>query len=89
MPRVLLGFPVRPKGKPRPEDEAALLALRSPTLILQGSDDELGPIDVLEQLCAQNEALQLEVIEGTGHSFGRHEKRMLERAAQWLVRELA
>src|SRR5690242_791166 len=58
-PRVLLGFPVRPPRRARPEDEAALLALRSPTLILQGRDDELGPIAVLEQLCAQNPVLEL------------------------------
>jgi len=88
VPRVLLGFPVRPPGRPRPEDEAALLALESPTLILQGSDDELGPIDVLEPLCAQNPRLRLEVIDGAGHAYGRHEKRVLERAAEWLVKEL-
>lgn len=85
-PRVLLGFPVRPPRRPRPEDEAALLALRSPTLILQGSADELGPVRVLEKLCAQNAALELEVIDGAGHAFGRHEQRVLERAAQWLVK---
>lgn len=88
-PRVLLGFPIRPPGRPRPEDEAALLALRSPTLILQGSDDELGPLSVLEPLVKQNAKLKLEVIEGAGHAFGRHERRVLERAAQWLIRELA
>jgi pimeloyl-ACP methyl ester carboxylesterase len=86
-PRVLLGFPVRPPGRERPEDEAALLALRSPTLILQGSDDELGPVPVLEKLCERNRALKLEVIDGAGHAFGRHEKRVLERAAQWLVKD--
>jgi predicted alpha/beta-hydrolase family hydrolase len=84
--RVLLGFPVRPPGRERPEDEAALLALRSPTLILQGSKDELGPLPVLEKLCAKNPALELEVIEGAGPGFGRHEKRVLERAAEWLVK---
>jgi predicted alpha/beta-hydrolase family hydrolase len=87
VPRVLLGFPVRPPGRERPLDEAALLALRSPTLILQGSDDELGPVKVLEKLCRQNAALELEVIAGAGHSYGRHEKRVLERAAEWLVKK--
>lgn len=87
VPRVLLGFPVRPPKRPRPLDEAALLSLRSPTLILQGSDDELGPLSVLEPLCAQNPNLELEVIDGAGHAFGRHEKRVLERAAAWLVNQ--
>jgi predicted alpha/beta-hydrolase family hydrolase len=83
--RVLLGFPVRPKGRQRPDDEEALLALRSPTLILQGANDELGPVRVLEGLCAQNPVLKLEVIEGAAHAYGRHERGVLERAAQWLA----
>ena len=87
VPRVLLGFPVRPPGRERPEDEAALLALLSPTLIHQGSDDELGPLPVLEALCAKNRHLELEVISGAGHSFGRHEKAVLLRACEWLVRK--
>ncbi len=86
VPRVLLGFPVRPPNRPRPEDEAALLAVRSPTLILQGADDELGPVEVLEKLAAQNRHLELEVIAGAGHSYGRHEKQVLLRACEWLVR---
>ncbi|MBK7865186.1 MAG: dienelactone hydrolase family protein [Archangiaceae bacterium] len=89
VPRVLLGFPVRPVGRPRPDDEAALLGVRAPTLILQGAQDELGPLEVLEPLVAQNPQLTLEVIDGAGHGFGRHERRVLERAAEWLVKALA
>ena len=83
-PMVLLGFPIRPPGRPRPEDEAALRALKVPTLILQGSDDELGPLKVLRPIVKQNPMLTLEVIKGVGHSFGRHESSVLERAAGWL-----
>jgi predicted alpha/beta-hydrolase family hydrolase len=86
-PVVLLGFPVRPPGRPRAEDEAALLAWKAPGLILQGSDDELGPLKVLRPLVRKNPALALEVIEGAGHSFGRHEPRVLDRAAEWLAQK--
>jgi predicted alpha/beta-hydrolase family hydrolase len=88
VPVVLLGFPVRPPGRPRPEDEAALLAWKAPGLILQGSDDELGPLRVLRPLVRKNPALTLEVIDGAGHAFGRQEKRVLERACEWLCEGL-
>jgi predicted alpha/beta-hydrolase family hydrolase len=81
---VLLGFPVRPPGRPRPDDEAALLAVRVATLIIQGDADEKGPLDVLRPLVAKNQALHLEVLEGAGHSFGRHEDRAVELAAAFL-----
>ena len=83
---VLLGFPVRPPGRPRPDDEAALLAVRVPTLIVQGDVDDKGPLEVLEPLVAKNRALRLEVLEGAGHSFGRHEARAVELAAAFLRR---
>ncbi len=84
VPIVLLGFPVRPPGRPRPEDEAALSALRAPTLILQGAKDELGPLRVLRPIVRKNPCLTLEVIAGAGHSFGRSEGDVLKRAAAWL-----
>jgi predicted alpha/beta-hydrolase family hydrolase len=87
-PVVLLGFPVRPPGRPRPEDEAALLSWRAAGLILQGSKDELGPLDVLEPLVRKNRKLRLEVVEGAGHSFGRQEAAVLDRAAAWLFERL-
>lgn len=84
---VLLGFPVRPPGRPRPDDEAALLAVRVPTLIVQGDADEKGPLEVLQPLVAKNRALQLEVLAGAGHSFGRRqEARAVELAVEFLRR---
>lgn len=81
---VLLGFPVRPPGKPRPLDEEALRALKCPTLILQGSDDELGTPEVLREVLQGNPHVTLEVIEGAGHAFGRHEAAVIARTALWL-----
>ncbi len=82
----MLGFPVRPAGRPRPDDEAALLAVRVPTLIVQGDVDDKGPLEVLRPLVAKNPALTLAVLEGAGHSFGRHEARAVELAAAFLRR---
>lgn len=81
---VLLGFPVRPPGRPRPLDEAALLALRCPTLVVQGSKDALGPLRVLRPLCAKNPLLELRVVQGAGHAFGRREAAALDVAAGWV-----
>ncbi len=86
---VLLGYPIRPRGKPRPLDELALQALRCPTLILQGSEDELGSPEVLAQVLAGNPCVTLEVIPGAMHGFGKHEPAVIARAAQWLSQRLA
>ena len=81
---VLLGFPLRPPGKRRPDDEAALAALTCPTLIVQGDDDELGPLSAFRPLLRKNRALSLQVVKGAGHSFGRHESVALNAGAAWL-----
>jgi uncharacterized protein len=86
---VLLGFPVRPPGKPRPLDEAALKALRCPTLILQGSADELGSPQLLRQIAGDNAFVTVEEVEGAGHTYGKHEQAVIARAAQWLSQRLA
>src|SRR5262245_17313571 len=44
---VLLGHPIAPRNRPRPDDEAALAAVTCPTLIVQGDRDALGPLAVL------------------------------------------
>lgn len=81
---VLLGFPVRPPGKTRPEDERVLQALTCPTLILQGEDDELGPVELLRELCADQKNVVIETIAGAGHSYGRAEKIVVERCVEWI-----
>lgn len=86
---VLLGFPVRPPGKQRPLDEAALQALQCPTLILQGAEDPLGLPAILREVLRGNPHVTLEVIAGAGHAFGRHEAAVIARTAQWLSQRLA
>jgi predicted alpha/beta-hydrolase family hydrolase len=80
---VLLGFPIRPAGKKRPLDEAALASLRCPTWIAQGTKDPLGPLRVLRQFAVTAEIFP---VEGAGHAFGGQERVVLDAAAAWLDR---
>jgi predicted alpha/beta-hydrolase family hydrolase len=83
---VLLGFPVRSgAGRRRLEDERVLEALACPTLVVQGAADPLGPVRTLERLAAKNARLELTVLAGATHSFGRREREAVEAAASWLA----
>jgi predicted alpha/beta-hydrolase family hydrolase len=86
---VLLGHPISPRGRPRPEDEAALEAVTCPTLIVQGEHDALGPLSVLERIAAHNKAIEIYVLRGVGHQFGQRQAEGLEHAAAWLMKVLA
>jgi predicted alpha/beta-hydrolase family hydrolase len=86
---VLLGHPIAPPGRPRPDDEAALTAVRCPTLILQGDRDALGPLEVLRRIARENPALELEVLDGVGHQFGPRTGQAIERATAWLLETLS
>jgi predicted alpha/beta-hydrolase family hydrolase len=81
---VILGHPIAPPNRPRPADEAALLALACPTLVVQGDRDELGPLAVLERIAGQNPRIDLVVVRGAGHEYGSHESEAIEAAARWL-----
>ncbi|MBF8299133.1 MAG: dienelactone hydrolase [Dehalococcoidia bacterium] len=81
---AVLGYPIAPPGRPRPGDEAALLSLRCPTLIVQGDRDELGPMEALTGIAAQNPHIKVHSIPGVGHSFGKQEKAAIEAVALWL-----
>jgi predicted alpha/beta-hydrolase family hydrolase len=83
---VLLGFPVRSaSGQRRLEDERVLEALTCPTLVVQGAADPLGPVRTLERLAGRNARLELTVLAGATHSFGRREREAVEAAADWLA----
>jgi hypothetical protein len=83
---VVLGHPISPPNRPRPDDEAALLAVQCPTLIVQGERDALGPLDVLQRIAAANRAIELYVLSGVGHQFGPRQADGLDYAATWLRR---
>jgi uncharacterized protein len=81
---VILSHPIAPPGRPRPADEAALLGIVCPTLVIQGDRDELGPLAVLERIAGQNPRIDLVVLRGAGHEYGTHEAEAIDAAARWL-----
>ncbi|MGO8970814.1 MAG: alpha/beta family hydrolase [Myxococcaceae bacterium] len=86
---VLLGFPIRSAARQRRlEDEAVLEGLSCPTLILQGARDPLGPIRTFRRLAGRNGRLELQVIPGAGHDFGRSQAAAVVVAADWLAAQL-
>ena len=81
---VILGHPISPPGRPRPADEAVLLGIACPTLVVQGDRDELGPLAVLERIAGQNPRVDLVVLRGARHEYGPHEGEAIGAAARWL-----
>jgi predicted alpha/beta-hydrolase family hydrolase len=82
---VVLGHPISPPRRPRPDDEQALAEVRCPTLIVQGDHDALGPLDVLQRIALENRVIRLEVLTNTGHQFGPRQGQAVEFATRWLV----
>jgi predicted alpha/beta-hydrolase family hydrolase len=85
---VLLGHPISPPNRPRPDDEAALAAVRCPTLIVQGDRDRLGPLAVLRRIAAGNPVVEIYVLKDAGHQFGARQAEGLAYAAEWLRDQL-
>ncbi len=81
---VLLGHPISPPNRPRRDDEAALAAVRCPTLIVQGDHDALGSLAVLERIAGSNPCLEIYVLKNTGHNFGKRQPEGVAYAAEWL-----
>jgi uncharacterized protein len=86
---VVVGYPIRPPRKRRLLDEEALVAVKCPTLIVQGDEDELGPVSVLKRLASKNKALTLRVIRGAGHevSTKKLEREIVTIVSEWLAAE--
>lgn len=82
---VLLGHPISPPNRPRPDDEAALEAVSCPTLIVQGDRDRLGPLAVLQRIARSNKHIQICVLKDAGHQFGPRQNEGLEHATAWLL----
>jgi len=85
---VILGHPIAPPDRPRPADEAALIGIACPTLVVQGDRDELGPLAVLERIAGQNPRIDLVILHGAAHDYGSHEAEAIAAAARWLAEAL-
>ncbi len=67
---VLLGYPLHPPGRPEKLRTAHLPAIRTPTLIVQGSRDAFGtPAELAPFLRAMRPAPDLLAVEEGDHSF--------------------
>ena len=67
---VCLGYPLCGGGDPAKLRDEALLALRTPTLFVQGTRDRLCPLDLLQGVRARMTARNaLHVVEGGDHSL--------------------
>ncbi len=81
---AIVGHPISPPGRPRLRDEEALAGMTCPTLVVQGSADELGPVAVLERIAGANPHIDLIVIAGAGHDLGAKEREAVEHVSRWL-----
>jgi predicted alpha/beta-hydrolase family hydrolase len=67
---ICLGYPLCGAGDPTKLRDEALLALRTPTLFVQGTRDALCPLDLLQNVRARMTAPNaLHVVEGGDHSL--------------------
>ena len=67
---VFLGFPLHPAGKPSVDRAAHLDDVRVPMLFLQGTNDELAELPLLESVVARlSTRATLALFDGADHSF--------------------
>ena len=86
---TVLGHPISPPNRSRPDDEAALAQVRCPTLIVQGEHDRLGPLEVLRRIALTNTNVEIVVLQGVGHQFGKRQSEGLQSATAWLAARLS
>ncbi len=66
---VFLGFPLHPPHRPGVERADHLAAVDVPMLFLQGTNDELARLDLLEGVLGRLPLASLHVVEGADHGF--------------------
>lgn len=83
---VCLGYPLKGMGKRAPLRDEVLLSMTTPVLFVQGTNDNLCPLDLLDSVRQRMRAHnELHVVEGGNHSL-EVTKRQL--AAQGLTQAL-
>lgn len=84
---IFLGYPIRPPGQRREEDEHILRTLAFPTLIIQGANDEKGPLRLMKKLASENSNIELHVIPGARHAFNKGQWQAAISKVQGWIRE--
>jgi uncharacterized protein len=87
---AFFGYPLHPPGKPDLLRDAHLPQVRIPMLFLQGSNDALARLDLIEALVKRLHPLaDLHVVEGGDHSFRRRAARSSDQANARGVAQIA
>jgi uncharacterized protein len=92
---AFVGFPLQPAGKPADERAKHLFDIKIPMLFLQGDNDKLAKLSLLEPLTkALGSRASLRIFEYADHSFhvpvrsGRNDREvmneMLDALAAWI-----
>jgi uncharacterized protein len=66
---VFYGFPLHAPGKPGTERAAHLKSITIPMLFLQGTNDALASLPLIEKVCEELPSATLVKFEGADHSF--------------------
>jgi uncharacterized protein len=84
---IFYGFPLHPTGKPSTQRAEHLENITIPMLFLQGSNDKLANLGLLEPIISHLDTAVLRVLTAADHSFNVPKKSGLNKEAvyQWLV----
>src|SRR5205823_11690072 len=84
---TLVGFPLHPAGRPATARAEHLAKVDVPMLFLQGTRDDLAPLEALRPILGKLPRATLHVVEGADHSF--HVLKRSGRGDQDVIAELA
>ena len=89
---IFYGFPLHAPGKPDAQRAEHLKAIASPMLFLQGTNDALANISLIEKVSSSLPGATLVKFEGANHSFKVKSKELIDELAvntcQWIERIL-
>ena len=66
---VFYGFPLHAPGKPDNQRAGHLKSIKIPMLFLQGTNDALASLPLIEKVCEELPSATLVKFEGADHSF--------------------
>ncbi|MBL7857470.1 MAG: dienelactone hydrolase family protein [Cyclobacteriaceae bacterium] len=82
---IFFGFPLHPAGKPSMKRADHLKEVKLPMLFLQGTNDALADITLLENVCASLPFATLRKFKGSDHAFAKVPVRDLaSETRQWM-----
>jgi len=85
---IFYGFPLHAPGKPGMERAEHLKAIKVPMLFLQGTNDALASLSLIEKVCSGLASATLVTFEGANHSFKVKSKEVIDdlvtHTVQWI-----